>query len=258
MALIKTSEDIEALRKGGKILSEALGEVLKAVKPGVTMLELDKIGEKAIRKRGGVPSFLNYKAGGSVPFPASVCISRNEEVVHGPGSRDHVLEEGDVVGFDMGCEYEGLYTDMAMTVGVGDIDSELRSMMNVTKAALKEGIEAAKAGKKLQSISAAIEDTVRPHGYGVVESYVGHGVGHAVHEEPNVPNFVTDSHENPELKSGMVLALEPMVTLGDKEVKVADDDWSAVTVDGSVAAHFEQTIVITETGAEILTPFPEV
>lgn len=257
MALIKSTHEIESLRKGGKILSDALGKALKAVKPGVTMRELDKIAEDAIRKAGAEPSFLGYKAGGDVPFPATVCISQNHEVVHGPGNREHVLEEGDIVGLDIGCWYEGLCTDMAMTVAVGEVTSEARSLMNVTKAALKKGVEAAKAGKKLQTISQAIENTIKPHGYGIVKSYLGHGVGHAVHEDPHVPNFVSDQFENPELRSGMVLALEPMVTLGSEDLTVADDDWSAITVDGSIAAHFEQTIVITETGAEVLTPFPE-
>lgn len=257
MALIKSTHEIELLRQGGKILSESLGEVVRAVKPGVTMKELDQIGEKAIRKRGAEPSFLGYKAGGDEPFPATVCISRNDEVVHGPGNRDLPLQEGDVVGFDIGCWYEGLCTDMAMTVGVGEISGDLRSLMNVTRASLRKGIEAAAAGKKLQTIGQAIENTIRPHGYGIVTSYVGHGVGHAVHEEPNVPNFVSDAFPNPEMRAGMVLALEPMVTLGGEDLAVAEDNWSAITVDGSVAAHFEQTIVITETGAEILTPFPE-
>lgn len=257
MALIKSTHEIASLRKGGQILSNALGEALKAVKPGVTMRELDQIAEKAIRKAGAEPSFLGYKAGGDVPFPSTVCISRNHEVVHGPGDRDHVLEEGDIVGLDIGCWYEDLCTDMAMTVAVGEVTSEARSLMNVTKASLKKGVEAAKAGRPLQSISQAIENTIKPHGYGIVKSYLGHGVGHAVHEEPHVPNYVSDQFDNPELRVGMVLALEPMVTLGNEELTLADDDWSAITVDGSIAAHFEQTIAITEAGAEVLTPFPE-
>lgn len=259
MSLIKSTHEIELLRQGGAILSAALGEVLKAVKPGVTMQALDQIAEQAIRSRGATPSFLGYTAGGDEPFPATVCISRNDEVVHGPGNRTIPLEEGDIVGFDIGCWYEGLCTDMAMTVGVGElIDGDLRSLMNVTRASLKKGVEAAKAGQKLQVISQAIENTIRPHGYGIVTSYVGHGVGHAVHEDPHVPNFVSEGFENPILRPGMVLALEPMVTLGSEDVYVAEDQWSAITADGSIAAHFEQTIVILETGPEVLTPFPEV
>ncbi|HBU27915.1 TPA: type I methionyl aminopeptidase [Candidatus Uhrbacteria bacterium] len=258
MALIKSTHDIESLRKGGKILSDALGAAIKAVKPGVTMRELDQIAEDFMRKAGAEPSFLGYTAGGDTPFPATVCISQNEEVVHGPGNREIALREGDIVGLDIGCWYEGLCTDMAVTVPVGEVTTEARSLMNVTKMSLQKGIEAAKAGKKLQSMSQAIENTIKPHGYGIVTSYLGHGVGHAVHEDPLIPNFVSDRFENPELRVGMVLALEPMVTLGSEELTIADDDWSAITVDGSIAAHFEQTIVITETGAEILTPFPQI
>ncbi|PIR47572.1 type I methionyl aminopeptidase [Candidatus Uhrbacteria bacterium CG10_big_fil_rev_8_21_14_0_10_50_16] len=258
MALIKSTHDIESLRRGGKILSDALGAAVKAVKPGVTMRELDKIAEDSMRKAGAEPSFLDYTAGGDTPFPATVCISRNEEVIHGPGDRDIALREGDIVGLDIGCWYEGLCTDMAITVPVGEVTTDARSLMNVTKMSLQKGIEAAKAGKKLQTISQAIENTIKPHGYGIVTSYLGHGVGHAVHEDPMVPNFVSSQFDNPKLRVGMVLALEPMVTLGSEELTLADDDWSAITVDGSIAAHFEQTIVITETGAEILTPFPEV
>lgn len=257
MALIKSTHEIAALRKGGAILSKALGEAVKAVKPGVTMRELDKIAEQVIRDAGAEPSFLGYTAGGDVPFPATVCISQNHEVVHGPGNREIALREGDIVGLDIGCWYEGLCTDMAVTVPVGEVTTEARSLMNVTKASLQKGIEAAKVGRPLQSISQAIENTIKPHGYGIVKSYLGHGVGHAVHEEPNVPNYVSDQFENPELRVGMVLALEPMVTLGEEHLTLADDDWSAITVDGSIAAHFEQTIAITEAGPEIITPFPD-
>lgn len=256
MALIKTAQEISILREGGLLLSRALGAALDAVEPGVTMKELDVIAERVIREGGGEPSFLGYTGAGNIPFPATMCISRNAEVVHGPGNRDHVLEEGDIVGFDIGCWHEGLCTDMAYTVGVGDVSSELRTLMNVTKASLQNGIKVIKAGAKLQAISQAIEDTIRPHGFGIVTSYVGHGVGHQVHEEPQVPNFVSRQFPNPELQVGMVLALEPMVTLGGGMVEVADDGWSAVTVDGSPAAHFEQTIAVTAEGFEMLTPFP--
>ncbi|OGL82739.1 type I methionyl aminopeptidase [Candidatus Uhrbacteria bacterium RIFCSPLOWO2_01_FULL_53_9] len=257
MALVKTAQEISLLREGGALLSRALGAALDAASSGVTMKELDAIAERVIRGGGGEPSFLGYTGGGDIPFPATVCISRNAEVVHGPGNRDHVLEDGDVVGFDIGCWYEGLCTDMAYTVAIGDALSDARTLMNVTKAALQNGIKVVKAGAKLQSISQAIEDPIRPHGFGIVTSYVGHGVGHRVHEEPQIPNFVSSQFPNPEMKVGMVLALEPMVTLGGGLVQVADDGWSAITVDGSLAAHYEQTIVVTAEGFEILTPFPK-
>lgn len=257
MALIKTAQEISVLREGGALLSRALGAALDAVEQGVVMKDLDAIAERVMRDGGGEPSFLGYTAGGDIPFPSTMCISCNAEVVHGPGNREHVLSEGDIVGFDIGCWYEGLCTDMAYTVGVGNVSSELRTLMNVTKASLQNGIRVMKAGIKLQAISQSIEDTIRPHGFGIVTSYVGHGVGHQVHEPPQVPNFVSRQFENPELKAGTVLALEPMVTLGSGQVTLADDGWSAVTADGSPAAHFEQTVVVTEEGFEILTPFPE-
>ncbi len=257
MSRIKTTQEISLLREGGALLSRALGAVLDAVRPGVTMKELDTLAERTIRKGGGTPSFLGYKAGGDVPFPATVCISKNEEVVHGPGNRDIVLEDGDIVGFDIGCWYEGLCTDMAYTLGVGNVIADRRMLLNVTKASLQNGIKAIRAGAKLQGISQAIEDTIRPHGFGIVTNYVGHGVGHKVHEEPQIPNFVSKQFANPTLEAGMVLALEPMVTLGDAELTVSDDGWTAMTADGSASAHFEQTVAVTEKGFEILTPFPE-
>lgn len=258
MALIKSREDITKLRIAGALLSKALGEVIKAVKPGVTMVDMDKLAESVIRKGGGEPAFLGYKAGGDHPFPSTVCISRNEEVIHGTGDRDVVLEDGDIVGFDIGLWMDGVAVDMAMTVPVGEISGEARSLLNVTKASLANGIKVAKAGVPLQNISQAIENTIKPHGYGIVTSYGGHGVGHEIHEEPFVPNYVSRHLPNPELKSGMVLALEPMVTLGTDEVEIREGNWTVVTCDNSLAAHFEQTVAINETGAEIITPFPEV
>ena len=159
-------------------------------------------------------------------------------MVHGPGNRTIILDDGDIVGFDVGCWFEGLCTDMAVTVGVGEVSPEHRALMNVTRAALERGVKMAKAGRKLQSISQAIEDTIRPHGYGIVTSYVGHGVGHAVHEEPHVPNFVSGEFKNPDLKVGMVLALEPMVTLGSGEVEVAGNGWAAGSAERSLAGRF--------------------
>lgn len=257
MSRIKTTQEIALLREGGALLSKSLGAVLDAAVVGVRMKDLDEIAETTIREGGGTPSFLGYKAGGETPFPSTVCISKNEEVVHGPGNRDLVLESGDVVGFDIGCWYEGLCTDMAYTIGIGDVSADVRTLMNVTKAALHNGVKAIRAGAKLQAISQAIEDTIRPHGLGIVTSYVGHGVGHQVHEAPQIPNFVSSQFPNPALETGMVLALEPMVTLGDSVLELADDGWSALTRDRLAAAHFEQTVAVTPDGHEVLTPFPE-
>ncbi len=257
MSLKKTTQEVGILREGGALLSRALGAALDAAKPGVSMKELDAIAEKVIRDGGGEPSFLGYKAGGDTPFPATVCISKNEEVVHGPGDREIILEDGDVIGFDIGCWYEGLCTDMAYTIGVGDVSADLRTLMNVTKASLQNGIKVIKPGSKLQAISQAIENTITPHELGIVKSYVGHGVGHKVHEAPQIPNYVSKEFPNPQLEVGMVLALEPMVVTGDPTLEVADDGWSAITVDRSPAAHYEQTVAVTEAGHEVLTPFPE-
>jgi len=258
MALIKSDYDIEKLKVAGLLLSKALGAIVKSAVVGSVVSDLDKIAEKVILDGGGKPSFLNYTAGGDTPFPSTVCISVNDEVIHGLGNRELVLKEGDVVGFDMGLWLDGVAVDMAMTVGIGEISGELRQLLNVTKASLKKGIAAVKAGVPLQNISQAIENTILPHGYGIVKSYGGHGVGHEVHEEPFIPNFVSKEFPNPALRTGMVLAIEPMVCLGDGELYVGDDNWAAKTVDGSYTAHFENTIVVTETGAEIITPFPEV
>jgi methionyl aminopeptidase len=212
------------------------------------------MAENILRKNGAIPSFLGYSIGGT-PFPSSICVSINEELVHGFGNRNIVLREGDIVGLDMGCEYNGRFTDMAVTVPVGKISEDVRELLDVTRLSLKNGISVARAGIALQKISEAVEKTILPHGFGVVRSYVGHGVGHHVHEEPQVPNFVSKNFSNPKLKEGMVLALEPMVTIGNEEVEVLDDEWTVATVDGSYSAHFEQTILITKDGAEILTPF---
>ena len=256
--MIKTQEEIEKLRAGGLLLSKALGAALKVVKVGATMKEVDAVAERVMREGGGEPSFLGYKAGGDIPFPSTVCISRNDEVIHGLGNRDIAFEEGDIVGFDIGCKYEGLYTDMAMTLAIGDVDNRVKTLLEVTRASLKKGIEAIAPGRKLLAISAAVEQTIDPHGFGIVESYGGHGVGHAIHEDPFVPNFVAAGFKNPVLKEGMVLALEPMVTLGEPDLHLTDDSWTVATDDGSLAAHFEQTVVVTREGYEILTPFPEV
>jgi methionyl aminopeptidase len=248
---------LERIRACGVVLSQALGEVLAAVRPGVRMVELDTVAREAIFARGGEPSFLNYTQGGHAPFPASVCISRNDEVIHGVGTRADVLHEGDVVGFDIGCWLENVCTDMAYTVGVGTVRPEAARLMAATRRSLQAGIAAARAGVPLQSISAAIEQVVREEKLGLVTAYVGHGVGHAVHEDPAVPNFTTQAHPNPLLESGMVLALEPMVTLGKGALTTGADGWAARTRDGSLGAHFEQTIIIGERGAEVVTPWPE-
>jgi methionyl aminopeptidase len=258
MALIKNQEEIQAMREGGAILARALQAAVDAVKPGVTMKELDGIVTKVIEDAGGRPSFKGYTSGGSTPFPTTTCISRNEEVVHGLGNRTVVLEEGDIVGLDIGCWYKDLCTDMAVTVPVGKIKDEYKMLMLATRDAMMAGVEQAIVGKSVKDISRAIEGAVDQRRYGIVKSLVGHGVGHAVHEGPNVPNYVSKRFPSVELKPGMCLAIEPMLTLGGDEVGTGEDGWTIVTLDGSWAAHFEVTIALLPEGPEILTPLPDV
>lgn len=257
MALIKTQDEIQKMRDGGALLSRALQAAVDAVKPGVTMRELDEIATAVIEQGGAAPSFKGYKGGGDIPFPATVCISRNQEVVHGVGSREVVLEEGDIVGLDIGCWYEGLCTDMAVTVPVGSITKERLALLRTTRESMYAGVEAALLGNQIADIAGAIEDVVDGR-YGVVEALVGHGVGHAVHEKPQVPNFRSNTFPIVKLQEGMCLAIEPMLTTGTKHVTTADDGWTIETEDGSDAAHFEVTMTITADGPEILTPQPNI
>ncbi len=256
MALIKTQEEIQAMREGGALLSRALQKAIDAVRPGVAMRELDDIARKEIIKGGGKPSFLGYKSGGGAPFPSTLCISRNAEVVHGLGNRKLLLEEGDIVGLDIGCWYKGLCTDMAATVPVGKISAVQRRLLRVTRDSMRAGVEAAQVGEYVHDISGAIEDAIDQKTYGIVKSLVGHGVGHAVHEAPHVPNYRGKGFPKTKLESGMCLALEPMVTLGGDEVELSDDNWTIVTKDDSSAAHFEVTIALWPDGPELLTPEP--
>lgn len=258
MSKIKTTEEIELMRQGGALLSRALQAAVDAVKPGVTMRELDRIAREAIEAGGGRPSFLGYKGGGSVPFPSTVCISRNEEIVHGDGTREIKLEEGDIVGLDVGCWFEGLCTDMATTVPVGNVNAERLALLRMTRDALVAGVEAARPGGDVKDISAAIAAAIDQKKFSIVRSLVGHGVGHGVHEEPHVPNFVSNKFPSVPLEVGMCLALEPMVTTGGYEIETGPDGWTIATSDQSDAAHFEVTIAITESGAEILTPQPQI
>ena len=258
MSLIKTSSEIQAMREGGAILSRALQAAVDAVKPGVTMKELDDIATKVIEDAGGIPSFKGYTSGGGTPFPTTTCISRNDEVVHGLGNREIVLDEGDIVGLDIGCWYKEMCTDMAVTVPVGKITEEHRILLLATRDAMMAGVEAAIVGKSVKDISTAVEGATDKKKYGIVKTLVGHGVGHEVHESPNVPNYVSKRFPNVELQTGMCLAIEPMLTLGTDEVGTGDDGWTIVTIDGSWAAHFEVTIAVLPDGPEILTAQPDI
>lgn len=258
MALVKTPAEIDSMRRGGALLSRALQAAVDAVKPGVTMRELDAIATKIIEEGGGTPSFKGYKAGGAIPFPSTVCISVNDEIVHGVGTRDIVLNEGDIVGLDIGCWFEELCTDMAVTVPVGSISKERMALLRATRDAMMAGVDAAKVGGTIQDISGAIEDATDTKRYGIVRSLVGHGVGHKVHEAPHVPNYRSKAFQAVKVQSGMCLALEPMLTTGSEDTTIGKDGWTIATADGSDAAHFEVTIAVTDDGVDILTPQPSV
>ena len=257
MSLRKTEQEIELMRQGGKILSQTLGKVVEAVRPGIKIRELDKIAEAEIRAGGGEPSFLNYcTPHDQCAFPRSLCVSINDEVVHGPADRDIELQEGDIVGLDLGCKYKDLYTDMAVTVPVGKVEQETLDLMQATKQSLLDAIAAVHAGGAISDIGQAVEKSIAPHGYGIVRQLVGHGVGHEVHEDPRIPNFYDPAFDKKKIVVGQCLAIEPMITSGDWKIETKDDNWTAATSDGSLAAHFEVTLAVTESGPEILTPLP--
>lgn len=245
---LKSKTEVEAMAAAARDLVEVFLELRDGhVKPGVTTRELDALVEKVIVGQGNIPSFKGYHG-----YPASSCISVNEEVVHGiPG--DRVLKDGDVVGIDIGLIKNGWHADSAETFLVGEVDPRLRELCEVTRAALHDGIAQARAGNRVSDIGRAIERRAREKNYGVVEVLVGHGIGTALHEDPQVPNYECKTMPNPKLEVGMVLALEPMFNLGTKDVRTLSDDWTVVTADGSVSAHYEHTVAITDNGPRILT-----
>jgi methionyl aminopeptidase len=247
---IKTPEQIDLMRTAGLLVGETLELLRAAAKAGVTTGELDRLAEENIRSHGGVPSFLGY---GHPPFPGTICASVNDEVVHGiPGSRE--LVEGDVISIDCGAIVDGWHGDAAITVAIGQVAPEVTDLMRVTEEALWAGIAAARLSGRVGDISRAVESTIRTHGdYGILEDYVGHGIGSRMHMPPNVPNVVRRGERGPKLVTGLALAVEPMVTLGTQDTEVLDDDWTVVTADGSLAAHFEHTFTLTPQGAWVLT-----
>ncbi len=247
---IKTPEQIDLMRRAGLLVGETLELLRGAAKAGVTTGELDALAEDNIRSHGGVPSFQGY---GHPPFPGTICASVNDEVVHGiPGSRE--LVDGDVISIDCGAIVEGWHGDAAITVAIGDVPAAVRELMRVTEDALWAGIAAARLSGRVSDISRAVETAVRARGdYGILEDYVGHGIGSQMHMAPNVPNVVRRGDRGPKLVTGMALAVEPMVTLGTQDTDVLEDDWTVVTADGSLAAHFEHTFTLTSDGAWVLT-----
>ena len=247
MIVLKSGREIAIMRRGGQVLADVVEMLRGFVRPGMSTLEVDEEVEAFIRERDAVPAFKGYRG-----FPATVCISINEEVVHGIPSAHRRMKEGDIVGFDLGCIMDGYYADCAVTLPLGEIPPRVQELLDVTRESLEKAIAECRPGRRLSDVSHAVQKHVEPHGFGIVRTFVGHGIGRALHEEPQVPNF-GDPGRGPQLKTGMVLAIEPMVTLGGHDVRILEDGWTAVTQDGSLAAHFEHTIAITESGPEVLT-----
>ena len=253
---IKTAEEIKIIRTGGKRLAAILDEVLSHAKPGVTTYELDQLAETLIIKSGGRPAFKHFQSRESEPpFPSTICASVNQQLVHTPAS-DYVLQAGDILTVDIGMRYPavgGLYTDMAKTIGIGAISSEAQKLLDVTLQSLNKAIAVVQPGGEIADIGRAVQTFVEQNGFSVVRQLVGHGVGYAVHEEPRGPNFVDSKSPKIKLVEGMVLAIEPMVNVGEPAVTTLDDGWTIATADGSLCAHFEHTVAVTANGAAVLT-----
>lgn len=244
---IKSQHEIELMREAGKLLAKTHEELAKIIKPGISTYEIDRVGEEIIRSYGCIPSFLNYNG-----FPASICVSVNDEVVHGIPSKKRILQDGDIVSLDAGLIYKGYHSDAARTVAVGNISDEARKLIEVTKQSFFEGMKFAKEGCHLHDISNAIAEYCESFGYGVVRDLVGHGIGSELHEDPQIPNF-RQKRRGVKLQAGMTLAIEPMINAGTYEVAWLDDDWTVVTDDGSLSAHYENTVLITKGEPEILS-----
>ena len=251
MIMLKSPDEIERMRRASGIVAEILAEVAAHVRPGVSTAELDALAEELTRKKGAKPAFKGYVVGGRT-FPASICISVNDEVVHGIPSRDRVLRDGDLVGLDFGVCCDGYFGDAARTVSVGRTSLEARRLMDVTAASLAAGIEVIRPGAHIADISGAIQDVAEGAGFSLVREFVGHGIGRSLHEDPQVPNYRTGTR-GVKLSEGLVLAIEPMVNAGGPEVYVKDDGWTAATRDGRLSAHFEHSVAVTANGPYILS-----
>lgn len=244
---IKSEREIKLMRESCRLLAKVHQELEHAIKPGMSTMDIDILGDKLIRSMGCIPNFKNYNG-----YPASICVSVNDEVVHGIPSKKRILQEGDIVSLDAGLIYKGYHSDAARTHAVGQISPEAQKLIEVTKQSFFEGIKQAKAGNHLHDISNAIDDYVTPFGYGIVRDLVGHGIGTRLHEDPQIPNF-RQKRKGIRLTPGMTLAVEPMINMGRADVEWLDDDWTVVTEDGSLSAHYENTILITDGEPEILT-----
>jgi len=246
MIPLKSEKDLEMLRRSGKILAKIMQKIREFIRVGVSTEEIDQLAEELMRKENAIPAFKGYKG-----FPANICTSVNEEIVHGIPS-DRRLKEGDIISLDLGINYKGYFSDVAVTLPVGTVNSRVKKLIEVTRIALSEGIKQARIDNRLSDISYTIQSYVEKYGFSVVREFVGHGIGLSLHEEPEIPNFGRP-HQGPILKGGMVFAIEPMVNMGVWESQILDNGWTAVTKDGLASAHFEHTIAITEKGPEILT-----
>ena len=244
---IKSEREIELMRESCRLLGIVHKELGEAIRPGMSTKDIDDLGESLIRKLGGIPNFKNYNG-----YPASICVSVNDEVVHGIPTKKRILQEGDIVSLDAGLIYKGYHSDAARTYGVGKISPEAQKLIDVTRESFFAGVKMAKAGNRLYDISNAIDAYIKPYGYGIVKDMVGHGIGTKLHEDPQIPNFA-QKRRGFKLEAGMTFAIEPMVNMGGWEVEWLDDDWTVVTADGSLSAHYENTVLITDGEPEILT-----
>ncbi|HDH10144.1 MAG TPA: type I methionyl aminopeptidase [Chloroflexi bacterium] len=247
MIILKSPRELALMRRAGRIVARVLDRFREVVRPGITTAELEEVALQIIEREGGIPSFKGYRG-----YPAAICASINEEVVHGIPSPKRVLKEGDIVSLDVGAIYKGYHGDAAITLPVGAVSEEVQRLLEVTQGALHAGIAQAHPGNRLGDISAAIQRYVESRGFNVVREYTGHGIGQEMHEEPQIPNF-GPPNRGPRLRPGMTMALEPMVTAGDWRTRTLSDGWTVVTADGSLSAHFEHTIAITDGEPEILT-----
>jgi methionyl aminopeptidase len=244
---VKSKDELATMRRAGAVVGDILALLSGLIKPGMTTGEIDQIAREELKKRGAKPAFLNYHG-----FPGVICLSINHEVVHGIPSTKRVLKNGDIIGVDFGCVIDRFYGDAAVTLPVGEISAEAAKLIRVTRESLEKGIAAVKAGARVGDIGAAVQARAEAEGYGVVRDFVGHGIGRALHEEPPIPNF-GKAGSGPRLKTGMTIAIEPMINLGTAEVETLEDGWTAVTKDRKLSAHFEHTVAVTETGFDILT-----
>ena len=244
---IKSAREIELMRESCKLLADVFQNLEQSIRPGMSTKDIDNLGEKLIRGHGCIPNFLHYNG-----YPASVCVSVNDEVVHGIPRKERILQDGDIVSLDAGLIYKGYHSDMARTFAVGTVTNEAQLLIERTRQSFFDGIKMAKAGNHLYDISNAIDASISPYGYGIVRDLVGHGIGTSLHEDPQIPNFA-QKRRGLKLQAGMTLAIEPMINMGRADVEWLDDEWTVVTEDGSWSAHYENTVLITDDEPEILT-----